>query len=123
MYNQSAYPLYYIRGFVSDFVSNKNFVSDFVSGFVSGFVSDFVSGFVSGRAFLTLPNYFINMTYLLPAKSSSKGNVLYCVPIASNLDLTAKPIDIEVIKSGKNVTVIIEGLRSDDPTQMFCKLS
>ena len=53
-----------IRGFVSDFFSNKNFVSGFVSnknfvgGFVSGFVSDFVSdfdsGFVSSRAFLTL---------------------------------------------------------------------
>ena len=40
-----------MRGFISDFVSNKNFVG----GFVSSFVSSFVSVFVSGWAFLTLP--------------------------------------------------------------------
>ena len=39
------------------------------------------------------------------------------------IDPTAKPVDIEFIKSGKNVTVVIKGRRSDDPTQMFCKSS
>ena len=55
----SALLYYYISGFVSNFVGNKNFVSGFLGNknFVRGFVSDFVSGW----AFLTLP--FIDIKY------------------------------------------------------------